>query len=119
MDRIYHLSTCSTCKKILAGLFPKGIPDAFRVSDVKTHPISPEELDEVAGIAGSYQGLLNKQSRKYKAMDLKDTVMSEQQIRTLILSDYTLLKRPLVVYNGNVYAGNAPSTVDALARSLA
>lgn len=51
MNKCYHLSTCSTCKKILdeAGLAAKG----FTLQNIKAEQITPEQLDEMYKLAGS------------------------------------------------------------------
>ena len=110
MKKVFHLSTCQTCRRILEDLDPG---ETCVRQDVKKQPISPAELDALAGKAGSYEALFNRQSQQYKALNLKERQLSEADYRQLILDHYTFLKRPLFVLDGQLYAGNSPKTVAA------
>jgi arsenate reductase len=105
MKKIFTLSTCSTSKKILqeTGILNLG----FEVQDIKTHPVSEEELDYLKAITGSYDALFSRRAQKYKALGLKEMNLSESDIKQYILSDYTFLKRPVVVDGSTVFAGNS------------
>lgn len=46
-------------------------------------------------------------------MGLHEQELSEQDYRRLILEEYTFLKRPVVVIDGQVFAGSAKKAVDA------
>ncbi len=57
MKKIYHLSGCSTCQKIIKNLNPG---KDVTMQDIKTEKISPEQLDYMATLAGSYEALFSK-----------------------------------------------------------
>ncbi|HEU4551194.1 MAG TPA: ArsC/Spx/MgsR family protein [Chitinophaga sp.] len=103
MKKLYHLSTCSTCKKIIAetGVQQKG----FVLQDIKTEPITPAQLDEMARLAGSYEALFSRRSQKYRPMGLHEKTLTEDDYRKLILQEYTFLKRPVAVVEGRIYVG--------------
>jgi arsenate reductase len=103
MKKLYHLSTCSTCKKIIAetGVQQKG----FVLQDIKTEPITPAQLDEMARLAGSYEALFSRRSQKYRPMGLHEKTLTEDDYRKLILQEYTFLKRPVAVVEGGIYIG--------------
>jgi len=44
MKKIYHLSTCDTCKRILKELQPL---EGFVLQDIKADGISAEQLEEM------------------------------------------------------------------------
>jgi len=115
MRKIYHLSTCSTCKRILNGL--KAL-DSFDLQDIKTTKISAEQLDEMKELAGTYEALFSRRSRQYAARGLKDKKLGEQDYRELILDEYTFLKRPVVVIDQDIYIGSSPKTVEELQQRL-
>ena len=48
MKKIYHLSTCSTCQRIIKELQP--LTD-FELQDIKTEPITPSQLEQMHYIA--------------------------------------------------------------------
>ena len=49
-------------------------------------------------------------------MDLKNQILTEQDYRQLILDEYTFLKRPVIINNNEVYAGNTKKQVDVSLR---
>ena len=52
MKKIYHLGTCSTNSRILKDLNLTGVD----LQDIKKEPISTNQIEEMAKIAGSYEG---------------------------------------------------------------
>lgn len=108
MKKFYYLSTCDTSKRIMGEL---DLPADAEIIDIKKTPVTEEQLDEMYGDTGSYEALLNKRSQLYKQRGLKDVALSEDDIRALILEHYTFLKRPVLVINGKVFAGNSKKTV--------
>ena len=103
MKKLYHLSTCSTCKKIIAdtGIKEKG----FKLQDIKTEKITPEQLDEMAELAGSYEALFSRRSQQYRPMGLHEQTLTEQDYRRLILQEYTFLIRPEAIDGKKIYIG--------------
>jgi arsenate reductase len=83
MNKIYCLSTCGTCNRILGeiGAAKKG----FVLQDIKTEKISPAQLDELKEGAGSYEALFSRRALKYKELGLKDKKLTEKDYRRLIL----------------------------------
>jgi arsenate reductase (glutaredoxin) len=112
MKKIYHLANCTTCQAILkeTGLERKG----FEMQDIKTEKITPAQLDQMKRMAGSYEALFSRRALKYKEMGLKDKPLSEKDYRTLLLEEYTFLKRPVVISNDRIFVGNDKKTVDNL-----
>jgi arsenate reductase len=104
MKKVYFLSSCSTCKRIIKenGYEKKG----FGFQDIKTEKISPEQLDELKDLVGSYEALFSRRALKYKSMGLKDKKLTETDYRTLILEEYTFLKRPVVLSGKKVIVGS-------------
>ena len=108
MRKIYHLSTCNTCQRILSETGTNG----FEVIDVKEQIISSEDLDHAKAKLGSYEALFNKRAIKYRQQGLNEQSLSDDQFRDLILNEYTFMKRPLYFIEDEVYAGNAKKTVE-------
>lgn len=108
MKKIYHLSTCDTCKKILKEL---DVPASFKVQDIKEEPITKLQLEEMKELSGSYEALFSKRARLYKERDLKNEDLTEERYKNLILEHYTFLKRPVIITNDRIFAGNAKKTV--------
>ena len=107
MKRIFYLSNCDTCIRILNSWNTKGI----YLQDIKTEPITPSQLDNMITLAGSADGLISRRARKYKELGLKNYKLSDSEIRQLILSEYTFLKRPVLLFDGQIFIGNNPKVV--------
>lgn len=115
MNKIYYLSTCDTCKRILSELDP---PSNFIHQDIKKEPVSEEELDGLKAMTGSYKDLFNKRARLYKERNLKNKELSEDDYRNLLLEHYTFLKRPVIVIGDQLFSGNAKKTIEAMKDAL-
>lgn len=89
MKKIYYLSTCSTCKKIIQAL---NLSNDFEFQDIKTTKITDVQLQEMAKLSGSYESLFSRRAIKYKTLGLKDKQLSENEIKKLILEEYTFFK---------------------------
>jgi len=114
MKKIYHLSSCDTCQGILKDLNAQG--QGCLLQDIKTEKITPEQLDELREMAGSYEALFSRNAMKYRSMKLKDKQLTEADYRRLILEEYTFLKRPVIIAGKEIFIGNAPRIV-ALAKT--
>lgn len=115
MKRIYHLSSCSTCIRILKELNPSS---EFELIDIKATNIDATTLDWIADKVGSYEALFSKRAMKYKSMGLNEMTLTEADFRKYMLEEYTFLKRPFIINNDEVFIGNAQKTVDAAKKSL-
>ncbi|MDC1105804.1 hypothetical protein OAT16_03805 [Prolixibacteraceae bacterium] len=109
--KFYYLSTCSTCRRIIKEV---ELPDTIKTQDIKTTFYTEAELDEMYQLAGSYELLFNKRAQKYRALDLKNKDLTEDQIKQFILSDYTFLKRPVFIGDDVIFIGNSKKTVQEL-----
>ena len=112
MKKLYHLSTCDTCKRIITEL---NLPSDVVLQDIKTEAITISQLEEMHTLSGSYESLFSKRARLYKEKDLKNANLTEADYKTYILEHYTFLKRPVLIYNDQVFIGNSKKTV-ALAK---
>ena len=108
MNKIYYLSSCDTCRRILREIAPG--PDTA-LQDIGVEPVNGEELDALYHLAGSYEALLNKRARLYTQRGLKDLALGETEYRALLLEHYTFLKRPVVLAGSRLFIGNSPKTV--------
>jgi arsenate reductase len=117
MKKIYYLSTCDTCAKILKEINAK--ENGFELQDIKTEKITPAQIDEMKNLSGNYESLFSRRAIKYKEMKLKDKPLTEKDYRKLILKEYTFLKRPVAIINNKIFIGNEKKTVDGLKEMLA
>ncbi|WP_026211301.1 arsenate reductase family protein [Lewinella cohaerens] len=115
MPKIYHLSTCTTCKKVIAAL---NNGEGFELQDIKTNNVTAEQLDALKEVVGSYEGLFSRRAMKYRSMGLGDKELSEADYRQLILDEYTFLKRPVVVIGDQVFTGSSKKSVEGALAAL-
>ena len=115
MKKIYYLSTCDTCTRIMNEI---ELPSAFIKQDIKTDPITEEQLDELYNLSESYEALFNKRARLYRERGLNNEKLEDGNYAELILEHYTFLKRPVIVNNDQIFIGNSKKTVAAAKEAI-
>ena len=116
MKKIYYSHNCTTCQAIIkeTGIDKK----SFEMQDIKFEKITPDQLDEMKKMIGSYEALFSRRALKYKKFGLNDKKLGEKDYRKYILEEYTFLKRPVVIVNDKIFAGSEKKTVEALKKAL-
>ena len=112
MKKIYHLSSCSTCQRILKELQPL---EDFTLQDIKTEPITPAQLEEMRKRTDSYLSLFSKRAMLFRQRGLHEQTLGEEDYKNLILDHYTFLKRPVILLDESIFIGNSKKTT-ALAK---
>lgn len=109
MNKIYYLASCDTCRKII-----KSLPntDKLEFQDIRQNPITPEQLEEMHALSGSYEALFSKKAQLYKSMDLKNKNLTEADFKKYLLEHYTFLSRPVFIIDGKIYIGNSQKNVN-------
>ncbi|HBR55027.1 MAG TPA: hypothetical protein DEA82_12920, partial [Flavobacteriaceae bacterium] len=115
MKKIYYLSTCDTCKRIMDEL---DIPQSFIKQDIKTQGITEAEVEELYNMTDSYEALFSKRAKLYKERNLKEAKLLDEDYLNLLLEHYTFLKRPIIVNNDEIFIGNSKKTVAAAKESI-
>ena len=110
MKKIYYLSTCNTCMRIINEL---SLPNDFTLQDIKTEAITEAQIEEMKLISGSYESVFSKRARLYKELGLKEKSLTETDYKNYILEHYTFLKRPVILYNSSIFIGNSKKVVEA------
>lgn len=110
MKKIYYLSSCSTCSRIMKEL-EISLHD-FVLQDIKKEKITEEQLEEMKTLAGSYEKLFSRRSMKYKSLGLKNVELTEADYKKYILEEYTFLLRPTFIIDKNIYIGNSKKNVE-------
>jgi len=110
MKKIYYLSTCDTCARILKEVNP---PKSMELIDIKANNIDEATLDFLAKKEGSYESLFSKRALKFRSMGLHEMKLTEADYKKYMLEEYTFLRRPFFIYDDTVFIGNAPKTVEA------
>ena len=110
MKKIYHLSTCDTCQRILKELQPL---EGFQLQDIKTEAMTASQVEEMKDLAGSYEALFSKRARLFRQQGLHEKQLSETDFKNLILEHYTFLKRPVILVKDQLFVGNSKKVVEA------
>jgi len=115
VKKLYHLSTCSTCQRIINDL---NLPSGIEQQDIKNTPITKEQLQELVQLSGNYEALFNKRARLFLAQKKEGFQPNESAFKHLLLEHYTYLKRPVFVLDKQIFIGNSKKTIDAVKSAL-
>lgn len=115
MKKIYHLTSCTTCQRIIKEL-DEG--NGFDLQNIKEEKILAKQLDEMKKAAGSYEALFSRRAMKYRSMGLNEMDLQEKDYRKYILEEYTFLKRPVIIIDDEVFVGNSKKVVAAAKKKL-
>lgn len=115
MKKIYFLGTCSTCTRIMKEL---NVDDSWEQQDIKVDKMTSSQIEEMEKLSGSYDSLFSRRAMKYKSMGLKEKTLTEQDLKKLILEEYTFLKRPVILLDGKIFVGNSKKVVEAVKEAL-
>ena len=110
MKKAFTLPTCKTCQRIFDDLNPES--KDCTIINIKEDGISASDLDMMKQHAGSYEALFSRRAMKFRSMGLADKNLSEQDYRTLILGEYTFLKRPVFLFDDAVTVGSRKVEVE-------
>jgi arsenate reductase len=114
MKKVYFLQTCDTCRRIL-----KEVPlEGFEKQEIKSNPITADQLEEMYAISQSYEALFNKRAKLYREMDLKNQALTEEDYKQYLLEQYTFLKRPVFLVDGKIFIGNSKKVIENLQNAL-
>ncbi len=116
MKKVYYLSTCNTCKRIMDELGDK-LYD-FEQQDIKTNKITGEQIDQMGALAENFESLFSRKAMKYRSMGLGEKNLTESDYRQLIVDEYTFLKRPVFIVGDQIFIGNSKKVIAALSAVL-
>ena len=116
MKKMYYLSTCSTCIRIIKEL--QIDESTFEFQDIKSNKITNEQIEQLVNLSGSYESLFSRRAMKYKSMGLAQQELNEDDYKRLILEEYTFLKRPVFIINEKIFIGNSKNVIDSVAKEL-
>lgn len=115
IKKIYHLSTCNTCQRILKELEPL---DEFLLQDIKSETITEAQLEEMYSLSNSYEALFSKRAMLFRQRGLHNQELGEEDFKNLILDHYTFLKRPVILLENKIFIGNSKKTVETAKEAI-
>ena len=113
----YWSPDCTTCQKAKRRL------DYHRLSitklrDLREEPLSLEEVKNLAEKLGGVENLFSRRSVRFRELGLRDKELSENDMLDLMTTEYTFLKRPILVLNNKAIAGFFEKFFDEFVRSV-
>ena len=111
--KIYHNPRCSKSRQTLQLLQAQGITPEV-IEYLKTPP-SAEELDAILQKLGMEpRALMRKKESAYKDAGLDNQALDRQALINGMVSNPTLIERPIVVANNKAAIGRPPEAVLAI-----
>lgn len=110
MKKVFYLKTCDTCQKILKQFDLKD----WQLREIKTEPITKEELEGMFKISKTYEALFSRRSTQIKSRGIDVKTLQENDFKELLLDHYTFLKRPVFLTDQEIFIGNDKKNVEAL-----
>lgn len=101
--RVYHLKTCDTCRKAIKALREAGhVPELI---DVRADGVDAPTLARLMAAVGRDR-LLNTRSTTWRGLaETERADLDDAKAFALIAAYPTLMKRPVVERDGQVYVG--------------
>ncbi len=99
---IYGIKTCDTCRKASKAL-------GVALHDIRSNPLSEEEVARFLAAFGS--DLVNTRSTTWRGLDAEERTRPPAE---LLVDHPTLMKRPVIDKEGQLYLGWSASVQEAL-----
>ncbi|AZG73596.1 arsenate reductase (glutaredoxin) [Shewanella livingstonensis] len=107
---IYHNPRCSKSRETLALLQANNV-DITIIEYLKT-PLSATEIQTILQQLGlTARQLMRTKEDEYKAQNLADTSLSEDQLIAAMVTTPKLIERPIVLANNKAAIGRPPENV--------
>ena len=102
--KVYHKTTCITCKKTISEL--ERMKQDIETRDFFKEPFSETELKKIIKLTGKKPSeLLRKRDKMYKELDLENAKKTEQQIVKLMVKYPGLILRPIIIKDNKGFVG--------------
>ena len=110
--KFYGLKTCDTCRKARKALDAAGA--AYTYIDVRADGVSKAALKNWVSALG-VKTVLNTRSTTWRELDDADKEFSSDADAIALMSAYpTLIKRPVIEHDGEIFVGWTKDTQAAL-----
>ena len=88
------------------------LPSEVVLREIKSVPITPNELEQMKAHFSSYEELFNKRAVKFRSID--SSSFEDTDYKKLLLSDYTFLKRPVLLLSDKAFVGNSKESIQQM-----
>lgn len=110
MFTIYHNSRCSKSRQTLA-LLEDNEAETTIINYLDTPPNLIALQDILSKLDGSARDIIRTGEEAYKALNLSDETLTDQQLLAAIIEYPKLLQRPIVVKGDRAIIGRPPENV--------
>ncbi len=86
----------------------------WELREIKSEPVSEDELKEMYDKTKSYEALFSKKSTQIKARGIDVKSLKENDFKKLLLEHYSFLKRPVFITDKEIYVGSEKSNLEKL-----
>ena len=86
----------------------------WELREIKSEPITKDELAEMYAKTKSYEALFSKKSTQIKARGIDVKSLQEKDFKKLLLDHYSFLKRPVFITDKEIFVGNDKSNLENL-----
>ena len=102
--KIFHKSTCITCKKTISEI--ERISADIEKRDFFKEPFTESELKKIVKLTGKKPAkLLRKRDKMFKELDLENKKKTDAQIIKLMVKYPGLILRPITIIKNKAYVG--------------
>jgi len=102
--KVFHKTTCITCKKTITEI--ERMNKDIEKRDFFKEPLSETELKKIIKMTGKKPSeLLRKRDKMYKELDLENDKKTDSQIIKLMVKHPGLLLRPIIVTKNKAFVG--------------
>jgi arsenate reductase len=102
--KVYHKSTCITCKKAITTI--ERMNADIEKRDFFKDPFSETELKKIIKMTGKKPSeLLRKRDKMFKELNLENNKKTDSQIIKLMVKYPGLILRPIVIIKNKAFVG--------------
>jgi len=102
--KVYHKSTCITCKKAITMI--ERMNADIEKRDFFKDPFSETELKKIIKMTGKKPSeLIRKRDKMFKELNLENTKKTDSQIIKLMVKYPGLILRPIVIIKNKAFVG--------------
>lgn len=86
----------------------------WQLREIKSEPITKEELAQMYLLTNSYEALFSKKSTQIKQRGIDVKSLKEKDFKKLLLEHYSFLKRPVFIDDNEIFVGNDKQNIEKL-----
>ena len=102
--KIFHKTTCITCKKAISVIERMNVDIESR--DFFKDPFTEAELKKIVKMTGKKPSeLIRKRDKMYKELDLEKSKKTDAQIIKLMIKYPGLILRPIIISKNKAFVG--------------